>query len=841
MAANNDLRTLLGTLQSTPQGLSGAEARARLKRYGFNEPVTQKRTSLLLRFLSFFANPLALILLLAAIVTRILGDRVNSTVIIVMVILSALLDFIQTVRSQNAASKLQDRVAPTATAVRDGKDTEVPRREIVPGDVVKLIGGDLVPGDARLIEAHDLHVNEASLTGESMPAEKEAVEGDPSLNTVYLGTSVVSGSATALITATGKQTQFGDIAARLAARPPETEFERGTRRFGFFIMQTVFLLIMFVVVVSVAFRKDAFESLLFAVALAVGLTPEFLPVIVTVTLAEGALRMSKQKVIVKNLASIQNFGSMDVLCSDKTGTLTSGEMTVDAHVDPDGKPSDRSFLLAYLNSLHETGVDDAMSTVVVHRQNINPLDLAILAYDHPDVHKYQKLDEVPFDFERRRVSVVVGNEGKRLLITKGAPESVLSVSTSYETSGGVTPLDAAAQGRTQATYQALSAQGLRVIAVAYRNVDVQPAYRVADEKGLTLAGYITFIDPPLPDAQETIENLKTDGVQVKIITGDNEAVARTICAQVGLRVERIVQGDEMSTIGDQALTAIVQKADVFARVSPAQKNRIILALKRSGHVVGYMGDGINDAPSLHAADVGISVANAVDVAKDSADIILMERNLKVLHSGILEGRKAFGNVVKYLLMGTSSNFGNMFSMAGAFLILPFLPMLPSQILLNNFLYDFSQITIPTDNVDETFIHKPRKWDISFIRRFMVLVGPLSSIFDFLTFYVMLNVFHAGERLFHSGWFVESLATQTLVLFIIRTQGNPFKSRPSVPLVVSIAAIVALGLWLPFSPLNGLLGFVPLPAEYFLFLIAATLVYLGLVEIVKRRVMARLLS
>jgi Mg2+-importing ATPase len=841
MMPQDNLETVLGKLQSTAQGLSSSEAGARLKRYGFNEPVSQKRTSLVLRFLSFFANPLALILLVAAVVTRILGDYVNSTIIIVMVVLGATLDFVQTVRSQNAASRLQDSVAPTATALRDGREVEILRREIVPGDVVKLIGGDLVPGDGRLLEAHDLHVNEASLTGESLPAEKEAKEGNPSLNSVYLGTSVVSGSATALISATGAQTQFGDIAARLAARPPETEFERGTRRFGFFIMQTVFLLIMFVVIVSVAFRKDAFESLLFAVALAVGLTPEFLPVIVTVTLGEGALRMSRQKVIVKNVAAIQNFGSMDVLCSDKTGTLTSGEMAVEAHLDPDGNPSERAFLLAYLNSLHETGVDDPMSAVVVHRQNLNPLDLAILAYEHPDVHTYQKLDEIPFDFERRRVSVVVGNEGKRLLITKGAPESILGICVSYETDGKVGPLDSDARSKTQATYASLSAKGLRVIAVAYRNVDTQAAYKVGDEKGLTLAGYITFSDPPLPDARRILEDMKTDGVQVKIITGDNEAVARHICAQVGLRVDRILQGDEMAATGDQALTAIVQQTDVFARVSPAQKNRIILALKRSGHVVGYLGDGINDAPSLHAADVGISVSNAVDVAKDAADIILLERNLKVLHSGILEGRKAFGNVVKYLLMGTSSNFGNMFSMAGAFLILPFLPMLPSQILLNNFLYDFSQITIPTDNVDETFIRKPRKWDISFIRRFMLLIGPLSSIFDFLTFFVMLNFFHAGEQLFHSGWFVESLATQTLVLFIIRTQGNPFKSRPSLPLVLSIALIVAIGVWLPFSPLAHLLGFVPLPVGYFLFLVATTVVYLALVEIAKRRLMGRLLT
>ncbi len=840
MDTQDDLPALFAKLHSNSNGLSSDDARARLKQYGFNEPATQKQASVILRFLSFFANPLAIILLLAAVVTWILGDAVNASVIIIIVLLSATLDFAQTMRSQNAARKLQNQVAPTATAVRDGAAAEVPRRDIVVGDVIQLIAGDLVPADARLIESHDLHVNQAALTGESLPVEKDAHADEASLNMVYLGTSVVSGSATALVMATGKLTQFGDIAARLATRPPETEFERGTRRFGFFILQTVFLLIMFVVVVSVAFRKDAFESLLFAVALAVGLTPEFLPMITTVTLGEGALRMSRQQVIVKNLSAIQNFGSMDVLCSDKTGTITSGEMAVEAHIDPLGNPSDRVFLLAYINSLHESGVKHALNAALIQRQNANPLDMAILAYDHPDAHKYQKLDEIPFDFERRRVSIVVGDDGKRLLITKGAPESIVPLCVSIESGGAVGELNAQAKAKAEATYNDLSSQGLRVLAVAYRNVAPQSAYRVPDEKELTLAGYITFVDPPLPDAKQAIESLKNDGVSVKIITGDNEAVARHICQEVGLSVDHIVLGDEIARIGDTALAQIVETADVFARVSPAQKNRIILALKQRSHVVGYIGDGINDAPSLHTADVGISVSNAVDVAKEAADIILMQPGLGVLHSGILEGRKAFGNVMKYLLMGTSSNFGNMFSMAGAFLILPFLPMLPTQILLNNFLYDFSQITIPTDNVDATFIHKPRRWNISFIRQFMLVIGPLSSIFDFLTFFVMLRLFHAPENLFHTGWFVESLATQTLVLFIIRTQGNPFKSRPSGPLTFTVLAIVAVGILLPFSPAAAWLGFVALPTTYFAFLAAATGIYLALVEVVKRRLMGRLL-
>ena len=840
MADSIDVADLFKQLNSGPDGLTSEEARSRLKQFGFNEPTRLRRASALARFLSFFANPLALILLLAGVVTWILGDHVNSTIIVIIVVMSATLDFVQTMRSQNAAQRLQSQVAPTASVLRDSTEIEMSRREIVPGDVIRLIAGDLVPADARLVESHDLHVSESALTGESLPVDKDAAQAGQSLNMVYQGTSVVSGSAKALVTATGVHTQFGDIAARLATRPPETEFERGTRRFGFFILQTVFFLVMFVVVVSVAFRKDAFESLLFAVALAVGLTPEFLPMIVTVTLGEGALRMSKQNVIVKNLASIQNFGSMDILCSDKTGTITSGEMTVDRHIDPLGDPSDRAFLMAYINSLHETGVQDPANAALLHRQNINPLDTAILAHDHPDAHLYQKFDEIPFDFERRRVSVVVGNDGKRLLITKGAPESIVPLCTSFGTDRGTLALDSTLGPKCAATYRDLSTQGFRVLAVAHRDVPVQATYGVSDERDLTLDGYIAFVDPLLPDARDAIDDLREDGVQVKIITGDNDAVARHICSQVGLSVERIVTGDEIAQLGDTALSQVVEQVDIFARVSPAQKNRIILALKRRSHVVGYIGDGINDAPSLHAADVGISVSNAVDVAKDAADIILTRPGLRVLHSGILEGRKAFGNVVKYLLMGTSSNFGNMFSMAGAFLILPFLPMLPTQILLNNFLYDFSQITIPTDHVDETFVHKPHRWNISFIRQFMLFIGPLSSIFDFLTFFVLFEIFHATEQLFHTGWFVESLATQTLVLFVIRTQGNPFRSRPSRPLVITILAIVAIGLLLPFLPIAGWLGFVPLPPAYFLFLVAATVLYLALVEVVKRRIMGRLL-
>ena len=841
--------TLAGTfaqLHTSAAGLTSAEAQRRLAATGPNEPAPAPRQTILGEVARAFLSPLVVILLLAGLVSFALGEPVNAGIIVVMVLLSVAINTFQTYRSQQAADQLRAQVAPTATALRDGQPTVVPRREVVPGDVIRLAAGDLVPADAWLITARDLHVQQAALTGESLPAEKEA--SDPTTphlpadteDRVFLGTSVVSGNATALVTATGPATAFGDIARRLTTRPPDTEFERGLRQFGLLITRTIFFLVLFVFLVSAALRHDPFQSLLFAVALAVGLTPEFLPMITTITLSQGARHMARQQVIVKNLAAIQNFGSMDILCSDKTGTLTSGQMGVAQHLDLAGQPSERVFLFAYLNSLYASGVANPEDTAILARANSNPLDVAILRHDHPDVANYRKLDEIPFDFERRRLSVVVekGN-GERLLITKGAPEAVLDSCVDYEAAGGQTlALDPSARARCTATYQALNAEGYRVLAVAYRRVPPQPAYRVADETDLTLLGFLTVADPPLADAAATLAALRADGVQVKILTGDNDLVARHVCAQVGLDGAQIVLGDDLDRMSDPALAHVAEQTTVFARVSPAQKNRIILALKSRGHVVGYMGDGINDAPSLHAADIGISVAGGVDVARDAADIILLERSLQVLHGGILEGRKAFGNVMKYLLMGTSSNFGNMFSMAAAVLFLPFLPMLPTQILLNNFLYDLAQVSIPTDNVDPSFIRQPRRWEISLIRDFMIFIGPISSIYDFLTFAVLLLVFHASEALFHTGWFVESLATQTLVLFVIRTAGNPLRSRPSPALTLTTLTIVLVGLALPFTPLAAPLGFTPLPLAFFLFLAAATGTYLLLVEVVKRRLMRR---
>ncbi|HVB20462.1 MAG TPA: magnesium-translocating P-type ATPase [Ktedonobacteraceae bacterium] len=829
------LQQLFEQLESNEQGLTDAEASKRLKKYGPNDTTGIARISPVVQFLRLFLNPLVAILIVASVVSAILGDRINASIIIVIVLLSNILNFVQTYRSQNAVKKLRANVAPTASVLRDGIWLALPRREVVPGDIVRLTAGDLVPADARLVKATDLHVQQAALTGESLPAEKSADDDGNATerftdahNSVFLGTSVVSGMGTALVTATGRNSAFGDIAVRLASRAPETEFERGIKGFGMLIMQTVFFLVIFIVLVGVLGRHDPFETVLFAISLAVGLTPEFLPMITTVTLGQGALRMAKQKVIVKHLESIQNFGSIDTLCSDKTGTLTSGETRLEGYRALSEEVSERVLLFGYVNSTYQTGIK-------------SPLDEAILQHGTLDVAGYRKIGEIPFDFERRCLSVVVQHEEESLLITKGAPESVLARCTTYESNGAYRPLDEVSgemRNKYVNMYRDLSSQGYRVLAVAYRTLPQQDTYRKTDEQNLVLLGFLTFADPPKADVAQVLQALKSDGVQVKIVTGDNELVTRHVCEQVGLTSSRIVLGSELERMTDPALAQVVEEVNIFARVSPAQKNRIILALKSRKHVVGYIGDGINDAPSLHAADVGISVSTGVDVAKDAADIILLEQSLQVLHKGIIEGRKAFGNVIKYLLMGTSSNFGNMFSMAGAYVFLPFLPMLPSQILLNTFLYDLSQVTIPTDNVDASYIRKPQHWDIKLIRNFMLFIGPVSSIFDFLTFFIMLRVFNAGAVLFHTGWFVESLATQTLVLFIIRTAGNPLRSRPSGPLAITTLLIVAVGFLLPYTPLAGPLGFTPLPALYFLFLIGMVVSYLLLVELVKRRLMRR---
>jgi len=821
---------------SAISGLTSDEARQRLVQFGPNDPTPAGQFSALRHIGLQLANPLTIILLVASAIAVYLHQHVDAIIIVVVVALGIGVNFFQTYRSEQAIRHLRERVAPTATVLRDGDWHELPRREVVPDDVVRLSSGDLVPADGLVLVARDFFVQQAAMTGESLPTEKEPHPDDPAQhrnpsapNMVFLGTSVVSGTATVRIFATGPKTAFGDIAAKLAERPEETEFERGLRRFSSLILRVIVFMVLFILAMSLALRHNPFESLLFAVALAVGLTPEFLPMITSVILATGAIRMARDKVIVKHLAAIQNFGSIDIFCSDKTGTLTAGQMTLETFVDPAGTSSEWARTLGYLNAKFNTGIR-------------SPLDTTILERACPAAAAYLKIDEIPFDFDRRRVSVIIektgANPAERLLIAKGAPEGMLPLCDQQQCGMTPGPLDEAAQKTARATYEDLSRQGFRVLAVGFARVPVQAKYTKDDERELVLAGFLAFSDPVLADSVEALAELKRDGVEVKILTGDNELVAKHVCEQVGLDSASIVLGEEMSRTIDSAMGALAEKTTVFARVSPSQKHRIILALRARGRVVGYMGDGINDAPSLHAADVGISVPSAVDVARDAADIILVEPGLAVLHRGIIEGRKASGNAMKYLLMDTSSNFGNVLSMAAASVFLPFLPMLPTQILLNNFLYDLSQVTIPTDNVDDEYVRLPQRWDMKLVRNFMLFIGPISSIFDFLTFYVLLHVMHASEHEFQTGWFVESLATQTLVLLVIRTMGNPFRSRPSRPLLLTTLFIAALGVILPFTPVAQPMGFTHLPGYYYIFLIVATAAYLGLVEIGKRLLVAR---
>ena len=721
--------------------------------------------------------------------------------------------------------------------LRDGQPQQRPAAELVPGDVVLLSAGDLIPADAQVLEAKDFFVNQALLTGEPYPVERHAgaptddaawdAEAD---SAIFMGSSVVSGSARALVMRTAKRTAIGQIATSLEKPPPPTAFEIGTRQFGLLIVRLTMLLVLFTLLVNVAFHRPLLESFLFAVALAGGLTPELLPMVVSVTLARGAMRMAAQKVIVKRLTAIQDMGAMDVLCTDKTGTLTEAKIRLEKHVDPQGNESDRVLELAYLNSFFESGLK-------------SPMDDAILAHQHIDVSGWTKIDEVPFDFERRRVSVLVERGADRLLIVKGAPEDVLRLCTHYECDSCLRPpdgrqqpktFDTEAQAQVRALFDRLGADGFRVLAVATkREPETLVDAVVDDESELVLAGFAAFLDPPKASAKPALQALAASGVAVKIITGDNEQVARHVFGELGIPVTGVLTGAEIGAMNDDALRARVEDVNLFARANPQQKNRVLLALKARGHVVGYMGDGINDAPSLHTADVGISVDSAVDVAKQAAAMILLENDLNVLYAGIREGRRTFGNVMKYIMMATSSNFGNMFSMAAATLFLPFLPMLPLQILLNNFLYDLSELPIPLDNVDEQDLARPRRWDMAFIRDFMVCIGPISSIFDFLTFWLLLKVLHADETLFHTGWFVESLATQVLVIFVIRTRGSPFASRPHPALLLTSLGIVGVAMVLPFTPLAGMLGFTPLPPEFFGLLAGLMIVYLVLVEIVKR--------
>jgi P-type Mg2+ transporter len=825
---DNPQPELFNLVGATPAGLTSDEAQRRLSFYGPNSMLRESRFAALLSLLRFLINPLVIILLVASGISLALGDPVGGLIIIAMVLLSVLLNFFMEFQAQHAVEEIRKQVATTATVIRDGREQEMPVANLVPGDVIRLNAGDLVPADARLLEVKDLQVRESALTGESLCVEKTCGDlpsgkhgiSDAS-NCVFMGTAVQTGIGTAVIARTGRNTAFGEIAQRLAARPPETEFGRGIRRFGHMITLVIMLLVLFVLLVNIAFHRPILESFLFSVALAVGMTPEMMPMIITVTLAQGARRMTRKKVLVKQLAAIEDFGSIEILCSDKTGTLTEGEIELDRHVDVQGKDDKNVLRLIYLNSFFQAGIK-------------SPLDDAVLKHERPRIVEYEKVDEIPFDFNRKRLSVIVRHGDEILLVTKGEAESVFAVCKTVTIDGAPQPFDQSRQAQAAETFQKLSADGFRVLGVAVRQVEKQQAYTTAAESDMTLAGFAAFLDPPKEGIPAVLESLKQNGVSVVIMTGDNRYVTRKIAEDVGLKTDRIVSGSDVDTMDDPALAYQAEHGAIFTRVSPEQKNRVILALKARGHVVGYIGDGINDAPSLHTADVGISVVNGVEVAKDAAKIILLEKDLAVLNDGIIEGRRCFANIMKYIVMGTSSNFGNMFSMAAASLFLPFLPMLPTQILLNNFLYDVSQVSIPSDNVDPALLRRPKRWQIGFIRQFMMIIGPISSIYDFLTFGVLLWVFQASTNapLFHTGWFVESLATQTLVVFVIRTAGNPLKSRPSRTLLAAVFAIVAVAAALPYTGLGQLLKFTPLPLSLLGVIALLAVTYLVVVQLVK---------
>jgi Mg2+-importing ATPase len=821
-------RDLLTLLEATPAGLTSAEAKQRLRLHGPNSLAGESRFAPLIGFLRFFANPLVLILLAASTISIVLGDHVGGAIIIAIVLLSVVVNFYVEFQARHAVEDIRKQVATTAAVVRDGHELELPVAELVPGDIIRLNAGDLAPADARLLDSKDLHVRESALTGESLPVDKAAGDlpagqhtiADAS-NSIFLGTAVQTGIATAVIVRTGKDTAFGAIAQRLSKRPPETEFGRGIRRFGMMITRVMMLLVLFVLLVNIVLHRPLLESFLFSVALAVGMTPEMMPMIITISLAQGARRMARKKVLVKQLTAIEDFGSIEILCSDKTGTLTEGEIALDRHVDVEGQDNDEVLRFVYLNSYFQTGIK-------------SPLDDAILKYQRPAIVEYQKVDEIPFDFNRKRLSVVVRRGDEDFLITKGEAESMFAICAMVSIGGAAQPFDESRRAQAAETLKKLSADGYRALGVAFRKVEKQDSYPLAAEREMTLVGFAAFLDPPKEGIVAVLEALKKNGVSVVVMTGDNQYVTQKVAHDVGLATDRIVTGDQLDTMDDAALAYQAEHGAIFARVSPEQKNRVILGLKARGRVVGYIGDGINDAPSLHTADVGISVMNGVDVAKDAAKIILLEKDLAVLNDGVMEGRRCFANIMKYIIMGTSSNFGNMFSMAAASLFLKFLPMLPTQILLNNFLYDTSQIAVPGDNVDPALLHKPKRWQIAFIRQFMTIIGPISSIYDFLTFGVLLWMFHAAANppLFRTGWFVESLATQTLVVFVIRTAGNPFRSRPSGRLVMGVVAVSVAGTVLPYTPLGPWLGFTPLPPSLLgaIALLAAT--YLFLVQAVK---------
>jgi Mg2+-importing ATPase len=817
---------LLQRLRTSREGLASDEARERLDRYGFNLLKPKKRSDALTPLLSQFKSPIILILLFAAGLSFFLHDPADAIIILGIVLVSGLLGFWQERGAVDAVQRLLAIVQVKTNVIRSGDSKEVPVEEIVPGDLVFLKAGDVIPADSFILESKDLFVDEATLTGETYPVEKAAGVLPPETplgqrtNGLFMGTHVVSGSAKALVVHTARETEFGKVSERLKLGPPETEFERGVRRFGYLLLEITLVLVIAIFAINVYFKRPVLESFLFALALAVGLTPQLLPAIISINLAHGAKRMALQKVIVKRLPSIENFGSMNVLCSDKTGTLTEGVVQVHSALDVNGNENEKVFLYASLNAQYETGF-------------VNPIDKAIRTHCPLDLSAYQKLDEVPYDFIRKRLSILVLREDTHLMITKGALPNVLEVCSSAETAGGVIRDLASIKEEIRHRHEEFSRKGFRLLGVAYKDVGSDTLISQRHETNMTFVGFLVLFDPPKPGIVEAMRHLQELGISMKIITGDNHLVASNVSQQVGIASPKVLTSYDLNQMSEEALLRRVNEVDVFAEVEPNQKERIILALRKVGNVVGYMGDGINDASALHTADVGISVDSAVDVAKEAADIVLLEKGLEVLVQGVREGRITFANTLKYVFMASSANFGNMFSMAGASLFLPFLPMLPKQILLTNLLTDFPEMTIATDSVDHEMVEKPRRWDIKFIRNFMLTFGPVSSLFDFLTFGVLLLILHAQPDQLRTGWFLESVISASVIVLIIRTRRPFLKSKPGKYLLIATLLIVGVTVLFPLTPLAGLFGFRPLPISLYLIIGIIASLYMIAAETAKR--------
>ena len=804
--------------------MTNDEVQRRLSSYGYNLLKEKKKTDATTLLLNQFRSPLVLILLAAAIISFFLQDPTSAVIILVIVFVSGILGFWQERGATDAVKKLLSIVQINTTALRNGEPRQIPLEQIVPGDVVTLNAGNMVPGDCALIEVRDLFVDEATLTGETFPAEKSVGTLMPDTplsarsNTLFMGTHVVSGTGKALVVTTGKKTEFGKVSQSLALRPPETEFERGLRQFGNLLMEIALIMTITIFALNAYLGRPILSSFLFSVALAVGLTPQLLPAIVSVNLAHGAKEMAKQKVIVKKLVSIENFGSMNLLCSDKTGTLTEGQVQIDSTIDIEGNVSQKVLLYACLNANFESGF-------------ANPIDEAIRAKSTFDLTPYKKVDEVPYDFVRKRLSILVSKDNVHIMTTKGAVPNVLDACVQAEIPNGVVQI-ANVREQIQQRFENLSGQGFRLLGVAYKDISADHIDK-DQETQMTFLGFVLLSDPPKPMIKTVLQNLQNLGIALKIITGDNRFVAASLSAQVGLASSRVLAGPELHVMSDEALLQRVKDTDVFAEVEPNHKERIILAFKKAGYVVGFIGDGINDASALHTADVGISVNTAVDVAKEAADIVLLEKDLGVLVQGVQDGRKTFANTIKYVFMAASSNFGNMFSMAGASLLLPFLPLLPTQVLLTNLMTDFPEMTIPTDSVDSGMVQKPRRWNMKFIRDFMMIFGPLSSVFDYLTFGVLLFILHATTDQFRTGWFIESVVSASLIVLVIRTQQSLFKSKPSKYLMIATLSVIIATVLLPFTTLGRLFGFVPISPTFLLLTAIIVGLYVLSAELTKR--------